>query len=556
MTSIRQHGDERELTLMARSGDGSVIDPAKLIDPVMNHIRRIAPTVPLDDRSGVFLTHGRVYRESGGLLELAAADTQSPLGAVRQSVLLRHVVADALRALEKDLGLEDFIVSQHNTAYTTHNPSHSTAGHFNITRYLPVSAYLPSLAALGAALPYVSGGGGYDMETLQFTLSVRGLRCTQLLSNKTQSERGIIDTKPMPASRGQRQQLLGVDNLQSHVQTRIVYTILNLFYTCMENELGSHPRIELSEPVADMHRMILGPTIDHTFGTVDGDQLSAAEILRTFLEWYASHLKSDWMPAWADHEISIAMKFVDDLDNEGLDGLVGTADHATLHHLWQVTLDEYGLNPEQAEKARTALVQMSNAYQGPSILQDAATSFVNCADALAGEVGHASTICTEYLMAARSFMQLAYRYGDVRHEGMYAQLVESGMTDKGVLFDTTHVETHANSAAPKCEGRTAARGEVIIKLHADGIARASSAGWDSIQTPSLGLLSLTDYANTDTDHWQKPKPTPPDPRTPATLSDVGFGALHAYMQAQVEGIHEDDQNRQLLIVDDDDECPF
>lgn len=528
MSTIRLHGDERELTLMARMRNGNALSPKKIIEPVLESIRSLGPTVPLMDREGVFMTHGRAYRESGGLLELASADTQSPLEAVRQGALLRHVVADALAVVEHAEDLQDFVVSQHNTAYSTRNPLHATAGHFNITRYLGVNNYLPGLVALGAALPCISGGGGFDMESLQFTLSVRGLRCVALLSNKTQSERGIIDSKPMPASRGQRQQLLIVDNLQSHVQTRCVYTVLNLFFTCAEHPETTVPNFRLKAPLADMHRMIRGGQVNHPFSCIDGRNITSLEIIRKLLDWYAAQLGSDWMPAWAEQEIAEAFSFVDRLTQQGLSGAVGIADHATLHHLWQITLDEYGLTPERVSLARQSLLQMARGYPGPSILQDEAVSAVRCADALAGEVGRPSTVCADYLAAARSFMQLAYRYGDIRHTGVHAQLVEAGMTAPGVLFDTAHSRANINTAVPVGEGRAAARSAAILRLHADGVSPDSKASWDQLYSPGLGILNLEEYETTDIHNW---KPVVPEPER-NSLQGAGFEALHEYMHVQ------------------------
>ncbi len=528
MSTIRLHGDERELTLMARLRNGDALSPKKIIEPVLRRIRSLGPTVPLIDREGVFLTHGRAYRESGGLLELASADTQSPLEAVRQGALLRHVVADALAAVERTQDLRDFVVSQHNTAYSTHNPVQATAGHFNITRYRNFDNYLPGLVALGTALPCISGGGGFDMESLQFTLSIRGLRCVALLSNKTQSERGIIDSKPMPASRGQRQQLLIVDNLQSHVQTRCVYTVLNLFFTCAEHPETTTPDFRLKEPLADMHRMIRSGQVNHPFSCVDGRKISSLDIIRRLLDWYAAQLGTDWMPTWAEQEIAEAYAFVARLSRQGLSGAVGMADHATLHHLWQITLDEFGLTPERVTLARQSLLQMTRAYQGSSIFQDEAAPLVRSADALAGEVGRPSTVCADYLAAARSFMQLAYRYGDIRHDGVHAQLVEAGMTTAGVLFDRTHCRANANTAVPVNEGRASARGTAILRLHADGVSAASKANWDQLYSPNLGVLNLDEYETTDSNTW---KPATPKPDQ-ITLQTAGFEALHEYMTVQ------------------------
>ena len=410
--------------------------------------------------------------------------------------------------------------------------------------------YLPGLVALGAALPCISGGGGFDMESLQFTLSIRGLRCVALLSNKTQSERGIIDSKPMPASRGQRQQLLVVDNLQSHVQTRCVYTLINLFFTCAEHPGMAPPDFRLKEPLADMQRMIRGGHVNHSFSCIDGRKISALEIIQRLLDWYAAQLGSDWMPAWAEREIAEARAFVERLSQHGLSGAVGMADHATLHHLWQITLDEFGLTPQDVSLARQSLLQVARAYRGPCIFQDKAISVVRCADALAGEIGRPSTVCKDYLTAARSFMQLAYRYGDIRHGGVYAQLVETGTTNSGVLFDSAHCRANSNTVVPKREGRAATRGEVIRRLHSDGLSNASKANWDQLCSASLGVLNLEDYEATDTDCW---KPVSPE-QDRVTLQAAGFEALHEYMA--VQRITDEEEGADSRPRHDHDDIPF
>lgn len=511
---------------MARSRAGAVIDPAKLIGVVLERLGAMAPCVPLPRRPGVFLPHGCVYQESGGLLELGAADTRSPLEAVRQGALLRHVVADVLVRVERELGLQDFVVSQHNTAYTTHNVMQATAGHFNVTRYWHATAYLPALAALLATLPALSGGGGFDMRSLQFTLSIRCLRCERLLSNKTQSDRGPIDTKPMPASHGERQQIMNVDNLQSHKQTRHVFTMLHVFYACMENSGSPGPGIELCTPIEDMHRMIRGPQFDHPYQTTDGELMTAAEILLRFLDWYAGYVHEDWMPEWAEKEIGLARTFIERLHTEGLEAVTGTADHATLYHLWRAVLEEHGLDAERAERARLRLVQMSGAQSSSSILQETAEHLVRCADALEGEVGRPAHICSDYAAAARAFIRIAHEYGDIRHTGLHAQLVESGMAADGVLFGADHLAQHVNTPVPDIEGRAAARSKVILQLHADGAAGESSATWDYIHTPRLGSLDLQDYLESRTGHWLKPA----EPCEGRSLSDTGFSALHDYLQ--------------------------
>jgi hypothetical protein len=549
---------------MARSRRGDVMDPAKLIGLILHSLGTTSPCAPLPLRQGVFLPHGCVYRESGGLLELGAADTRSPLEAVRQSALLRHVVADALDRVEQQSQVQDFVASQHNTAYTTHNLQHATAGHFNITRYRHATAYLPALAALLAALPALSGGGGFDLRNLQFVLSIRSLRCERLLSNKTQSDRGAIDTKPMPASHGERQQIMNVDNLQSHKQTRAVFTLLHLFYVCTEHSDSSGPRIELIAPIDDMHRMIRGPRFDHRFQTAGGAQLKATEILLRFLDWYTELLPKDWMPSWAEAEIKLTRELVRRLDAEGLEGAVGTADHATLYHLWQTALAEHGLDAELAERARLRLVQMAKAQTEGSVLQDSAQYLVNCADALEGEIGCPSHICTDYAAAARAFIRLAYEFGDIRHGGLYAQLVASGVASEGVLFDAAHLAQHANSPVPEREGRAAARSRVILKLHTEGVAADSYATWDYVATPTLGELNLRDYAESRTDHWVKA--AAPSEKKP--LSDTGFSALQEYLQLHETGrIREHGTTRPLIETneegvigfcpyDDDDDLPF
>lgn len=501
---IRLHGDERELTIIARDSSKNVLRPAELVTHLLAELRQGPSLSSTTKQDGWFLVHGHVYREQDGLLEAGCAETLTPLGATMQGALLRRQIAMAAEKIRHEHRLTKLIVSQHNTAYSPDNPEHCTAGHFNITRYRPATALMPDLGTFLCVLPCVSGGGGLDTSRFDFTLSVRASRCCSLTSNHTQRSRGLVDAKDMPAANGTRQQLLGIDNLQSHRQTRCVYTAINLLVTCLETHRDTAPRIALANPINDLQRMATGANIAYLYLLSDGRRMTAPEILRVYLEWIERHIEGRNMPEWARTELAHVSELVDALEQGGIEALEGLCDHANLWKLWNRVLQSCELTPEIA----TEIGKLMRGAQptGPSLwgcLWGEREPDLHALISLANKnplIPHPKQSLRNYMRAVQGFCQIAYEYGDIMPGGLFDEFRETGLAMPGAIFSSEELDAGLNVPPEISEGRCHYRAKTILELAAEG--ETGRADWDHVECVGRGRLNLEQYVPSKEPDWE------------------------------------------------------
>ncbi|GMW02378.1 MAG: hypothetical protein AMXMBFR84_35140 [Candidatus Hydrogenedentota bacterium] len=492
MGTQRLHGDERELTIMARDAHGQVVHPKLLVDRMMEELGALPSVASSKESKGLFLAHGHVYAELESLLEAACADCRTPVGATLQGALLRTVIAEAGTRVREALSLSQLVISQHNTAYNLEDIDHSTAGHFNIGRSVPVHTLMPDLCTFMSVLPLLSGGGGLDLRTFDFTMSLRAMRCTAMTSGHTSTRRGIVDTKEIPAPHGSRQHLLGIDNLQSHLQTRAVYAAVHLLVQCLETHPEGAPRIELAQPVTDLHCAVAGANLAHFYRLADGRRMTGVQLLLTYCDWIRERKKDTPLPQWADEELENVSEIATKLNDGGLVALEGLCDHATLWKLWNRTLDAHDIPLKSARAARRALVRKGNAQAiWQKIVANERTPGPCPSSDVVGVTRWRrpdSDVLDRYILAMRKFMAIAYEYGDIMRGGLFHQLTDSGLAAPGVLFTDSQLDGQCHQPPPEEEGRCHIRANAILDLARNG--EEAQANWEEVRSLRRGVLDL------------------------------------------------------------------
>ena len=519
----RLHGDERELTMMARDENGRPVPPEQLVQWIMKQLRAFPSVASSKEMNGVFVAHGHVYPELGELLEAACTDCRTPLEAARQGALLRFLLARAGDRLRANHSLSELVISQHNSAYRFDQIDQSTAGHFNISRFHAVGALMPDLGTFMCAMPLLSGGGGIAMRAFDFTASIRAERCRLLLTPHTQYQRGLVDAKEISTDYGSRQQLLGIDNVQSHRQTRAVYAVIHLFFCCIESRPARAPKIGLIEPIADMRKAIIGPKTTHLFRLSDGRRMTAAQILLTYLDWIRSQLNEKHMPAWAEAELQNATEIVTTLDDGGIAAIEGVCDYATLFRLWNMTIVANDLSWIEARSAAKALADCGDPA---AVWKTLALRPSNIAVLALPRIPRVlKDTVQRYCRALYDFMTLAYEFGDIMPGGLYDRLTQTGITASGVQFGDAELSAALNTPPPIGEGRCHARAKAILELAQEHIH--AYANWDEVRSDKRGVLKLPHVWKVASD-WE---PIPKDPKRTG-CARYPFGALHDYIEAQ------------------------
>lgn len=283
---------------------------------------------------------------------------------------------------------------------------------------------------------------------------------------------------------GSRQQLLGIDNLQSHVQTRAVYTAIHLFFCCIEADPEYAPRLELLEPIGDMRKVILGPDLGQLMRLRNGRRMSAAQLLLTYLEWIRSRVRDVKAPEWAEAELNHVFKIVATLDDGGIAAVEGLCDYATLFKLWSMSLTAHGLTTEDARKAAQLLRRCGNAtLVWPALAQRDVVS------PLSRLRPKFKDLTERYSAALQEFMVIAYEFGDIMRGGLFDQMKQAGIVAPGVLFCDEDLSAALNTPPPPEEGKCHIRAKVIFEVQNDRLP--ARADWDEVNSASRGTLKLS-----------------------------------------------------------------
>jgi len=263
-----------------------------------------------------------------------------------------------------------------------------------------------------------------------------------------------------------------------------------------------------------MHAMATGANVRHCFTLTDGRRITGPQILLLYLEWIDKHIKLGILPEWAEEELMLICDLVNTLDQHGLSALCGVCDHATLYHLWNVTLDTYGVTSDRAAKYASLIGNSWGRYRREtSAIHDLITEQMSV---LKGEA-------REYWHALHAFMPIAYEYGDIMSGGLFNTLKKAGVSAQGDIFTEDDLAPAVHLPPPQNEGRCHARAQVIFQLAKQ--QGAASVGWDLVRSEERGVFDLEQLQPSKPYDWQS-ESTYSVMKNPSRRA---FGALFDYM---------------------------
>jgi proteasome accessory factor A len=257
----------------------------------------------LDDgrASGVFLSNGsRLYLDAGHHPELSTPECLDPWELVRYVLAGERILADLAREVEKEHPDSRVSVYRSNVDYLTRQTwgCHESYLHRAAPGVL-VEEIIPHLVS---RLIY-TGAGGFDARSpgAAFALSPRAFHLVKKVSRESTRDRGIYHTKEEPLCGGgyRRLHILCGESQCSQLGTFLKVGATALVVRLAELGLCRGREVTLQAPLAAMRGFSADPTCTRKEPLKNGEQRSALEIQRHYLQTAEAHLSRAFMPPWA-----------------------------------------------------------------------------------------------------------------------------------------------------------------------------------------------------------------------------------------------------------------
>ena len=457
--------------------------------------------------TGMFLANGsRFYIDAGGHPEMCTPECTNPWDLVRYCFANERTLAVLLETMRSSLPPgSDLALFKCNVDYADTMATWGCHESY-LHRMDPPSLHEQLIPHLVSRVIY-TGAGGFDSTSsgLTFLLSPRVAHITQVSSEQSTGDRGIIHTKDESLSghRYHRLHLICGESLCSETALWLKFGVTALIVAMIEGGVAPAMKVVLADPLAAFRDFAADPTCSATALTQDGRRLRALDIQRIYLSHAERSRGAAFLPDWAGPVCDAWGEMLDRL--EGAPTSVATSlDWAIKHALYGAHLRRRGLSwnaglcwtevieeifrsaPPGGMGERPASLEKLIGPHGPRRLTAAMLS------PLLREHGESWDRLPLFQQVRRELCELDMRFGQIGPRGLFAQLDR----DRLLTHKVEGVEPidPAGSVPPR-EGRAHLRGEWIRSL-ASGRKRAR-CGWEMIlDYEQRRMLDLSDPLGT------------------------------------------------------------
>lgn len=515
----RMFGLETEYGFSPMNGNGAVADRAAALGRFMEHAQRTLTHLPDRNSGGMFLASGgRFYRDSGNHPELTTPEVLNPWDACRYILAGDRVMARlAEEFAASESGISRVVITKCNVSYgsaATTWACHESYGHQVEPSRLP-----ESLISHLVTRTIHTGGGGFNNRSLglEFMISPRVAHLHEAVSDESQSNRGIYHTKDESLSGAghHRLHVLCGESLSSEVGIWLKMGTTALVVALIEAGIQAGPSIKLRDPLGAMRKLALDTTCTARFPTMDGQERTAIEIQRTWLELAETHQGAAFMPDWTSEACRIWRDVLDRLA-QGPQAVERTLEWAiklsvfrqlaaASNIAWEaIPVWNQVLQPLSAvlpgRRINPRLRAMRNVQITPELLR----SSEPIGEAMRAQEGVLEARglnwdgLGDFLAFRSKAFELDTRFGEVGKDGVFQQLDNAGVLDHHVS-GVDRIDEAIDH--PPAEGRAHLRGECIRRFSGQsGNACCSWTGvWDLSNQRFLDLAEPF----TSEEEWQE-----------------------------------------------------
>lgn len=476
-------GGETEYALSMAEQDRRMSADARATNSrrLMRIARERYPNLPGLGSSGLFLQNGgRFYIDTGEHPEYCTPEVTDPW------TLVRHQKAgDALVAtLASECGAAVF---KNNVDYGGTGAtwgSHESYLH-RADRGALTALLVPHLVS---RIIY-TGAGGFDPHApgVEFSLSPRTLFIKTVTSDRTTSDRGILNSRDEPLSdddHHQRLHLVCGESLQSELAGVLRFGTTAIVLAMIEaGALGG--RIpQLARPVAALRAYAIDPTIKVVADRAPCGNVSALELQRHYLSAAESFLTAGFLPDWAGRLCALWRDILDGLA-ENPASMKDRLDWAIKLDLYQDHASRRGIEWQSFGEWNTIARTLHKALG-----KDAKLLHPDRIDTLFGERSSIREQVVELqrqaaarglkwndlrtvLHVRQELFELDTRFSQLPH-GVFTRLDAAGILQHHVAG----IERIDEALTCPPPGRPEVRGRLIAELHAKHASAA--AEWDGV----------------------------------------------------------------------------
>jgi proteasome accessory factor A len=510
MNGRRMFGVETEYAVTAFGPDGALLSREECLGRLVRHAAHALPHLRGFGSADFFLQNGaRFYVDAGQHPEISSPECLNPWDVVRYAkagdVLLERL-AEGVRVAHQ----QTVLVFKGNVDYSGSGAtwgSHESYLH----RADPALVGRHLIPHLVSRIIYTGAGGFNPLSPgLEFVLSPRAAHLTQVVSDHSTSNRGIVHTRDesLSAAGYQRQHLICGESLQSDLASWLRVGTTALIVALAEGGMSWGDDVAIARPLEALRVFSRDITCRATTRMTIGRPRSALQIQRQYLDHARRHLDRPFMPTWATAVCDEWAAMLDRIEHAPRT-VARTLDWAIKLLLYQDRARRRGVDWDAlpAWTHVVAVLEAARRTATPSSHTPLSTARVLAEDGpwreTVQELGPhvrqhrmAWGDLDAFLRLRHELLEVDTRFGQIGADSLFRQLEAAGAlehTMRGV--DAIDYATEH----PPAEGRAHVRGDVIRRAPAAG--RQLKCTWSSVVDPASGAqLDLSDPF-TEHDTW-------------------------------------------------------
>ncbi len=460
-------GLEFEVSFSALDASMQRVSPGRVLRKFMDVAGKRLVHLPGRDSNGIFLGNGaRLYLDCGKP-EITTPEVTTPTDACRYTRAGEEILLEVCAALiDEDPLVTQIILSRCNVSYGWNanawacHESYSHRGDQNIA-----SGFVPHAVS---RIVY-TGAGGFDNRSLgtEFLISPRVACLKKTISENTQSERGIFNTKdePLNSAGYHRLHVICGENVSSIRAQWLKMATTAVVVAMVQAGLSPGAGLQLVNPVRAMRNIARDPTLTANVLTNQGRRLTAIDMQRQLLD-KAKRLRvpgpiNDWLPDC----LRLWEETLDRLQ-QGVGAVQRSLDWAVKLELFQNYATGRGLPWERLEQWNKPFTRLARCVDERTHYQELpSASRLAWLRSMRGKLDSESELDwgeLELVVALRQeLFELDARFGQLGSQGIFNSLDAEGWLDHQVPGVDG---VRQAMVEPPSTGRARLRGRVIQEL--------------------------------------------------------------------------------------------
>lgn len=477
-------GLETEYAFSAIDRAGQRLDQETAVCRLLSIASRQLPHLPAPRCGGIFLKNGaRFYVDHGMHPEMTTPECENPWDVVRYALAGERILAYlANEMMRQDSEIAKVFITKNNV---DHSGTEATWGcHESYShRADPDIVCEQMIPHLVSRIVYTGCGGFDNLENgLTFILSPRVPHLPNEVSDESTYDRGIFHTKDEPLAKGDiyRLHLICGESLCSEISAFLKVGTTAVVLAMIDGGLKPGSPVKLVNSVSAMNRFANDTTCTATTPTYRGEELTALQIQRRYLEMAEAHADAPFMPTWTRPVCELWRSVLDRLESDP-ESLCTVLDWAIRLRLFRQQLGRYKI-----DWAR---------FRGYSNLSP-----------LGATVGQSDRSATRrptwddlsaFDVAREELLELDLLFGQIGGTGVFSELDRAGVLNHHVPGVD---DIDAAMTTPPASGRARIRGEIIRRFSSAG---SCICDWQTVRNlRTHEWLDLTDPFETEV-KWRK-----------------------------------------------------